>query len=378
MNEVSNNFRLVPRSEVEADHYFRATRQFPELLNSLRGVERNQKLLGRDMTTTRRFANQDGKMKTRSPLQLKSTHKLDKLTGSCLTSLNSMNSMRNVLMSERARARHERANERLSSTTAQADALKTPLERANIKLTKKSVSFSSSGNFNVLAGFQGSPLTIDELSVQLKRCLNINLKRDELEAVFASMDLDDSGDIDGVEFTRYFFKLGSDRIAERRKKEQEIIDAREKAELEAIEAERTRRLEWENAQISYDITPEIEHEALSKLSSRAYLFDQNHFIDQLLVRDFKSHLSPYQFVHQLQESFELYLTRTEYGALVKHFTSHPHSLHCIDGERFVKEFYSMQRVELVKAKIIAQEKKILRQKVNERGQFVEIFTNLGR
>ena len=137
MNQVSNNFRLVPRAEVEADHYFRATRQFPELLNSLRDVQRNQELLGRDMVTTRHFANLDDKKKTRSPLQLKSTHKLDKLTGSCLTSLNSMNNIRNVLMSERARARHERASERTLSSIAKAEALKSPLERANIILTKK-------------------------------------------------------------------------------------------------------------------------------------------------------------------------------------------------------------------------------------------------
>ena len=372
MNEVSNSFRLVPRAEVERDHLFKTTRHFPQLRNSLRSMQRTQLSLGRDMITTRRFS---GTEKKKRPVQLKSTHRLDKLTGSCLDDLKAMNGMRTVLLNERSRARNERAQER--KLIVDEDHKLTPLERANKKLTKLSVTFDSQSANNDLSGFQGAPLTVDELAVQLSRCLNINLHRDELEAVFKTMDLDDSGDIDGVEFTRYFFKLGSDHVAKMRKDEYDRLQAEIAADKAAKLAEEIRRKEWEDAQIG-QFTSEDATTAMDKLSTRAYYFDNNHFIDMLLIRDFDCYLSPYQFLSQLQESFDLHMSKAEYGALVDHFTSRPETLHCIDGERFINVFHNLQRTEREKYKRLAEEKKILRKRVNEMGQFTEVFANLGR
>ncbi len=44
--------------------------------------------------------------------------------------------------------------------------------------------------------------------MQLRRCLNIILLSEELDALFIDIDTDRSGFCDGVEFMRYFFKLG--------------------------------------------------------------------------------------------------------------------------------------------------------------------------
>ena len=83
-----------------------------------------------------------------------------------------------------------------------------PLAIANEKLSKAAMSFTPLGSMNVLAGFQGQDLNKEELAVQLRRCLQIMLRKEELSALFDSMDVDGSGFIDGVEFTRYFLTLG--------------------------------------------------------------------------------------------------------------------------------------------------------------------------
>ena len=57
---------------------------------------------------------------------------------------------------------------------------KTPLEIANAKLTKSSLSFTATGQVNPLKGFQGQELNIEEFNVQLRRCMQINLKKKEL------------------------------------------------------------------------------------------------------------------------------------------------------------------------------------------------------
>lgn len=72
-----------------------------------------------------------------------------------------------------------------------------------------------------------------EFGVQLKRCMNIMLSKAELDAMFLSIDVDGDEQIDGVEFTRYFFSLGNEarhkQAKERIKKE---LDERETSKLE--------------------------------------------------------------------------------------------------------------------------------------------------
>ena len=370
MNERMNNFRSVTRAEVEQDHLFKATRHFPELRTSLRGMATMQVTNGRDMATTRKFKNEK-----KRPKQLKSTHRLDRLTGSCLDDLKAMNSIRKVLVSERDRQREQRQEER-DGVGFDAEANLNHLQRANRKLTKISVSFNALSSNNDLSGFQsGLPLHPDEFDKQLKRCLNINLTQEELLALFAEMDADGSGDIDGVEFTRYFFKLGSDHKAMLRQRETDRLEAEHAAMVKSKEEEAERRRQWEDAQIG-EFTADDEESSVRKLSQRAYHFDHNHFIDMLLTRDFECHLSPYQFISQIQESFGLYMTIAENGALVNRYRDRE-GLYCIDGHRFVKDFHVMQRSERYAAAKEAKAKKILRlTHVTNKGQNLDYQSKL--
>ena len=372
MNERMNNFRSVTRAEVEADHLFKATRHFPELRQSMRNQKTLQVTNGRDMATTQKYKNEK-----RRPKKLKSTHRLDKLTGSCLGELTSMTSIRGVLVSERDRQRELRQAEREGVGMDMRGM--TPLARANMKLTKVSVSFNALSSNNDLSGFQsGLPLSLDEFDRQLRRCLNITLTKEELEDVFANMDADGSGDIDGVEFTRYFFKLGSERKALMRQRETERLEVEARETIAANEAEAQRRVEWEAAQIG-TFTPEEEASASAKLSKRAYHFDHNNFIDMLLTRDFDCHLSPYQFISQLQESFGLYMTVAENGALVARYRDRE-GLYCIDGHHFVNDFHVLQRAEHALHAREAKVKNGLRVKhVTIKGQYLDYQSkSLGR
>lgn len=92
-------------------------------------------------------------------------------------------------------------NDQLSSYD---DALST----ANAKMTKISTSFNSQNYHSCVRAFQGPLLDMTDFATQLKRCLNINLRAVEVEALFQKMDMRHDGRIDGVEFVRYFFALG--------------------------------------------------------------------------------------------------------------------------------------------------------------------------
>lgn len=83
-----------------------------------------------------------------------------------------------------------------------------PLLAANKRLTKFSVSYDARSLNVHTKGFHYI-LTKKGLDAQLRKCLSIHLKKRELDALFSNMDEDGSGKIDGLEFIRYFFQLGT-------------------------------------------------------------------------------------------------------------------------------------------------------------------------
>lgn len=209
MNTRQLMMGLVPTPEFEKQHTFGTFRQFPELAKSVHEVN-NMKLKSTEGTNPQSHR----KLMNRS-ITHKSTYKLDELSRSCADEVSVMSDFRRILLENRRKNQaHLSTNKaELSSQnsfcsniieTSSQDAL----TEANAKLTKISISFDSGGTNSHLAGFQGSKLNKKDFNTQLRRCLNINLRRIELDTLFARMDDDCSGLIDGVEFIRYFFGLG--------------------------------------------------------------------------------------------------------------------------------------------------------------------------
>lgn len=202
-------------------------------------------------------ANPQSHSKGISRVQMtRSTHILDELSKSCVEDINAMTDFRRVLLENRRKLKVARIGTGSVATlpaigmddigsqksqTSQCSQL-TPAEAvaaADRKLAKVSVSFDSGSYNSHLAGFSGSMLNKKEFALQLRRCLNINLKQIELDALFVKMDVDHSGLIDGVEFIRYFFALGTQErwriqheTMNRRSKMQEDEKARAVAEAE--------------------------------------------------------------------------------------------------------------------------------------------------
>jgi hypothetical protein len=200
---------LVPTPEFEKQHTFGTFRQFPELAKSIHEID-NMKLKSAAGTNPQSHR----KLMSRS-ITHKSTHKLDELSRSVADEVSVMSDFRRILLDNRRKNQphHTASKPELRSQdsfcsnvieTASQDAL----TEANAKLTKISISFDSGSTNSYLAGFQGARLNKKDFNIQLRRCLNINLRRIELDCLFARMDDDCSGLIDGVEFIRYFFGLG--------------------------------------------------------------------------------------------------------------------------------------------------------------------------
>merc|ERR1711991_770563 len=158
--------------------------------------------------------------------------------------------------------------------------------------------------------------------------------------------------IDGVEFTRYFFKVGNEfhqRIRDRdekiRQEERRIAEEKERLEME-------KQLQLEEGVVS-DHTDEEANMALMKLCEHSFLFDAKNFINQQLVQYFKSHLTPYEFKLQLEKSFSMRVTSAELGALVKRYA---YDEYRVDGEGFLNDFLALHHKQVAKHQELWREK----------------------
>jgi hypothetical protein len=302
---------LLPTVEYERNHTFKTYRQFPELRLSIDQVQ-NLKLSRQEV------ANQLSQSKgIKRTVQIKSTHRLDELSKSSLTELSSvMDDFRKILIENRRKnvmsgssSVASQSTASLKSESAEYEGL-TPLEIANKKLKKISVSFDSQSYNSHLAGFQGAKLTKNEFETLLRRCLNINLKRIELDALFDTMDADGSLLIDGVEFIRYFFQLGNEARWKMLIDTKEIQTKRKERMKHRRILEQQRIKEWEDAQIK-KFSDKDYISAMVKLKDAAFNWDPSNHIDSVFTKGFEAFLSPYQFKIQIEKSFSIKLTGAE-------------------------------------------------------------------
>lgn len=205
MNEQFNPFRTVPRQEVERDHTFRSLRHFPEISQSIPATTSRLEARSGDTAALTKSGSKK-KAGSKKKTSLKSTHYLDALCKSSLNEFSTLSQFRKQIINDR-----EKPMARSTSTVGKTQSKSIdPLQSGNAKLTKFAIRHDSRRMNNDLEGFNGHSLNKEEFDYQLKHCLTIYLTREELDAVFMHMDTDMSQYIDGVEFLRYFFKLGQD------------------------------------------------------------------------------------------------------------------------------------------------------------------------
>ncbi len=256
---------------------------------------------------------------------------------------------------------------------------KTPLQVANDKLTRGALSFAPLGTMNVLAGFQGQDLNKEELNVQLQRCLQIVLHKNELDALFGSMDADDSGLIDGVEFTRYFLTLGN--IARSKLAADKV--AREEAEKVAAKEAQEKHLsdlkEWEASQVSDtgSLSGADEDRVFKKLAKVALHWDTGSAISAQKLLGFDCYLSPYQFKRQLELSLGLKLGPVDMGALLRRYKTREGEF-CVDGKAFLQSFSKLRRESAEHHKHLLRKYASRKARVRAMGQQETCYKTLGR
>ena len=238
MNEQFNPFRTVPRSEVESGHTFRSLRHFPEIAKSIPSTAlsiETRTLETSALTKTRERSQKKTTLKKAT--SLKSTHYLDALCKSSLDEFSTLSQFRKQIINDREKPTSHAANTFCRpSSKIEAD----PLLTGNAKLTKFAIRHDSRRMNTDLEGFHGHSLDKEQFDYQLKRCLTIYLTRHELDAVFQHIDADNSQLLDGVEFLRYFFRLGQD-ARDRMRADTIATAARTQASRDRAEEEQLQR-----------------------------------------------------------------------------------------------------------------------------------------
>ena len=160
------------------------------------------------------------------------------------------------------------------------------------------------------------------------------------------MDVDNSKTIDGVEFTRYFLRLGNEARANIRLQAAKIAEEQRRLDEERRIEEEIKQAQFEAAQVG-DFTEEEADLAMLKLAEQAHLYDEKSFIDQIFLQYFECFLTPYEFKMQLSKSFHITLSSAELGALVKRFGTRD-GKYCIDGQAFCIQFLQIHQKEILR------------------------------
>lgn len=367
MNTRQLSQGLVPTVEYERQHAYKSFRQFPELRLSAKEVEDMKLRKHREM----------GSM-IRTPLMHKSTHRLAELSRSSLDDVSTvMTDYRRILLDNR-RAASTGSSILTAPSQDDVSELSDPLERADAQLTKISIAFDSQSYNSHLAGFQGSKVDKNQFDVLLRRCLNIRLRRAELDALFLKMDVDGSALIDGVEFIRYFFALGN---AARWKIQLETVNIRSK-KLEVLKRRRAdeeqRIKDWEAGQIANYTNHDVDT-AFRKLQHLTLSWNALSEVDVCYLQGFDMMLTPYQFKIQMTKGIGGRLSGAEIAALISVFQTAGAGEQSVDGRAFIRKFHELRREEArAQAQMLASlgDKK---KKVMSMGQNVDFLPKcLGR
>lgn len=353
MNTRQLSQGLVPTEEYERQHAFRSLRQFPALRLSAKEVEEMKLRKRRERGTT-----------LKGPSIFKTTYRLEQLSKSSLEEVSSvMTDYRRILMENR-RVNTMSSSASCSSSSSsrtrldmdESEALtrreqrqkeaeekerRSPLELADQKLTKVSISFDAKSYNSHLSGFQGARLDKKEFNALLCRCLNVRLNGAELDALFDRMDQDQSKKIDGVEFVRYFFALGNSARWNMQLETMAIRAKKTEAMKRRQEEEEARIRDWEAKQITH-YTDRDRESAFQKLRDLSLFLEVTDEVDGLYLRGFEGRLTAYQFKQQVNKLFSRRLSASEISALIAEFQITDEDTF-VDGSAFLRRLQELQQ-----------------------------------
>lgn len=337
---------LAPHPDFAKKHAYDTFKHFPELRKTKEEIQN----IHTEHTQT------DSHNATQKHLRRKVVHtttrKLGNLSKSSVHEVSGLFDFRKTLFENRKKTNKslELTNGAEVTKVKTSDINQDPLTIANEKLSKISLCYDPLNNNNDMKGFEGLILNKKELNFLMKRCLNINLKAAEMDVLFVTMDVDNSGTIDGVEFVRYFIDMGNKARASRQREKQERIQKTEQEIRDKKERQKEAIRQYEVAQIT-EYKPEHLTSAMKKLGRVALVWDAECDHSIATQYAFETYLTPYEFKRQIEACFMLKFSPPEMGALVAEYSTREQPA-CIDGYLFLKKFIALQTVSREENKII--------------------------
>lgn len=334
--------------EDQQRHAFRSLRHFPEVSSSVSLSAHRPQPLPPPQQQQQQQKNK--KKKEKKPPLRKSTHRLEELCRSSHSELSALSLFRKQIINDRERPTPQAALALKRSKAKETDALTS----GNEKLTKFAIAHDARRMNTDLEGFDGHILSKEQFDYQLKRCLTIYLTPAELDAVFESMDTDKSTFIDGVEFLRYFFKLGQD-ARDRIRAETAAASAKAQAAKDRAALDERQRICDENMKFQISASPEQMEAAMNKL--REFVANFACTLDCIEFRDIRGFLSPLEFKTVLEKLCKTRFTYGEIAALLSKYGEKvsqkmvKDGAWClVDGNYLIKCFVDLRRQEVSKNK----------------------------
>jgi len=226
---------LQPTPEFRKQHAYETLKHFPELKKSLQEFDKVNLELGecqsnsqtayslnRVMELTRSDASAQKSLSSSSNYNRPSIRVLDDLKKSSVGEISALSDFKKILVETRRASKisqglvpglsttkdfTEVTFSRMTTATEFEDSSSVesrpqsvesicqsaldPLQRANDKVARVSASLDllRSGAANPLEGFYGTAMDKNDFAQALRRCLNVRLSRQELDALFASLDV---------------------------------------------------------------------------------------------------------------------------------------------------------------------------------------------
>jgi Ca2+-binding EF-hand superfamily protein len=235
----------------------------------------------------------------------------------------------------------------------------TDLETIKEKMTEAAKKYDKNHPASIsLDGFETKTLSPGIFREMIRRTFNIHLTPRELAAMLTLFEADKNGNIETRNFITKFMRIGLD---ERYKFKTEMIE-RQRVTAKRVAEERVEKIaaQWkkleEMVEINYQYDIKDEESLFTKLKKVARKYEKNAISSPSLDGFTPIFLPPGVCKEMLKRTFNLTLSPTQLGVLIKKF-EHPQHENCLNCAVFVNYFLSLGHQERNQYRVIQEERK---------------------
>ncbi|CAM9575911.1 unnamed protein product, partial [Laminaria digitata] len=207
-------------------------------------------------------------------------------------------------------------------------------------ITEAAVTYDKSSPAAVsLDAFEGATMTPLVFREQIRRVFSIKLSPPQLAALMSVFDKDQDGTVNCAEFLLQFCLQGSQERSRRLEARRDGERKRREKEAADLEARRAEAEERARMKVDYNYTSDEQAQGLAKLVEAATVYDATGPACLGLGAFQGDNMTPHMFREQLRKVFNIKLTPTELGAVMKRFDKDEDGT--VDVVEFTKMFFKM-------------------------------------